>query len=76
MQYLSSSQISHFAVTPNYEIVYFASDVQEVANIIDFRSRKEIQTILEKLELEGEKNELKQKKTKKKFQDNLSKSEV
>lgn len=62
MWHLTSPQISSFAVTPNYEIVYFACDIHEVANIIDFRSGKErLQTIMEKLELQGEEHYLKQK---------------
>lgn len=50
-------------MTPNYEIVYFSADVREVANIINFRSGKEkLQTVLEKLELQGEKTNKKDKR--------------
>lgn len=62
MWHLTSPQSASFAVTPNYEIVYFASDIHDVANIIDYRSGKEgSHTIMEKLELQGEENNLKQK---------------
>lgn len=59
---MTSPQIASFAVSPNYEMVYFACDIHEVANIIDYRSGKEGRhTIMEKLELQGEENNLKQK---------------
>lgn len=29
-------QIASFSVTPNYEIIFFSSDIYEVANILDF----------------------------------------
>lgn len=35
-----SPQISSFTVTPNYEIVFFSSEIYEVVNIIDFLDGK------------------------------------
>lgn len=35
-----SSQISSFSVTPNYEILFFSSEIFEVVNIIDFLDGK------------------------------------
>ncbi|RVE63836.1 hypothetical protein OJAV_G00140200 [Oryzias javanicus] len=34
------NKISGFSVSPNYEILFFSSDVYEVANIIDFYEKK------------------------------------
>lgn len=35
-----SSQISSFSVTPNYEILFFSSEIFEVVNILDFLDGK------------------------------------
>lgn len=53
-------QISSFAVTPNYEILFFSSDMFEVVNILDFFDRKIVlRTIMddiEKFKIGGESN--------------------
>ncbi|KAM9499320.1 complement factor B-like isoform 1-T1 [Salvelinus alpinus] len=36
------TKVSSFAVSPNYEILFFASDVLEVVNILDFSGEKRI----------------------------------
>ncbi|XP_035522771.1 complement factor B-like, partial [Morone saxatilis] len=44
-------KISSFAVIPNYEIIFFACEIFEVVNIIDFWDDKiSLSTIIEKLE--------------------------
>jgi len=46
-------QISTFTVSPNYEIVFFSSEVYEIVSILDFfnAERKiELKTIIEDLE--------------------------
>ncbi|KAM6911649.1 complement factor B-like [Lycodopsis pacificus] len=44
------SKISSFSVSPNYEIVFFSSEVYEVVNILDFFDNKiEPSTILDKV---------------------------
>lgn len=46
-----SPQLASFAVTPNYEIVFFACDIYEVVNILDFRDGKiSLSTIISQLE--------------------------
>lgn len=35
-------QISSFTVSPNYEIVYFSSDIYEVVSILDFFDGKDV----------------------------------
>ncbi|KAM6984111.1 complement factor B-like [Tautogolabrus adspersus] len=43
-------KISSFSVTPNYEIVFFSSDVHEVVNILDFwGGRIELDDVMTKL---------------------------
>ncbi|XP_029557338.1 complement factor B [Salmo trutta] len=46
------TKISSFAVSPNYEILFFASDVLEVVNIIDFsgEKRKKLEQVLADLD--------------------------
>ena len=46
------SQVSSFAVSPNYEILFFASDVFEVVNILDFlgEKRKTLEDVLADLD--------------------------
>lgn len=48
-------QISSFTVSPNYEIIFFASDIFEVVNILDFFDGKEVklQDTLKKFQVEG-----------------------
>ncbi|XP_024122044.1 complement factor B [Oryzias melastigma] len=44
-------KISTFAVSPNYEIVFFSSDVHEIVNIVDFYDGTEsLISVIEKLE--------------------------
>ncbi|XP_023144259.1 complement factor B-like isoform X1 [Amphiprion ocellaris] len=53
------TKISSFSVTPNYEIVFFSSDVYEVVNILDFLDGKaSLISVMEKLSTFtiGEKN--------------------
>ena len=53
------TKISSFAVTPNYEILFFSSDMFEVVNILDFFDRKIVlRTIMDDIEKFkiGEKN--------------------
>lgn len=33
---LTSAQISSFSVSPNYELLFFSSEISEVVNILDF----------------------------------------
>lgn len=55
-----SPQLASFAVTPNYEIVFFSCDIYEVVNIIDFRDGKislsTIKSQLENSKIGGESN--------------------
>ncbi|XP_069577993.1 complement factor B-like [Brachyistius frenatus] len=45
------SKISSFSVTPNYEIVFFSSEIFEVANILDFLDSKIVlKTVMSNLE--------------------------
>ncbi|KAK6316721.1 hypothetical protein J4Q44_G00121210 [Coregonus suidteri] len=46
------TKVSSFAVSPNYEIIFFASDVLEVVNIIDFsgEKRKTLEQVLDDLD--------------------------
>ncbi|XP_038821138.1 complement factor b, like isoform X1 [Salvelinus namaycush] len=46
------TKVSSFSVSPNYEILFFASDVLEVVNIIDFSGdkRKPLEKVLEDLD--------------------------
>ncbi|KAF7643002.1 hypothetical protein LDENG_00246680, partial [Lucifuga dentata] len=46
------TKISSFAVSPNYEILFFSSDIHEVANIIDFfvGEKQTLPSIMKKLE--------------------------
>ncbi|XP_056140546.1 complement factor B-like isoform X2 [Lampris incognitus] len=46
------TKISSFAVSPNYEIIFFSSEVNEVANIMDFfgNKKKSLQSIIEELD--------------------------
>ncbi|XP_068456816.1 complement factor B-like [Clinocottus analis] len=44
------SKISSFSVSPNYEIVFFSSEVYEVVNILDFLDKKiELKAIIDEL---------------------------
>ncbi|XP_029625891.1 complement factor B [Salmo trutta] len=45
-------KVSSFSVSPNYEIIFFASDVLEVVNIIDFSGdkRKPLEEVLDVLD--------------------------
>uniref|UniRef100_A0A8C8H9Q1 C3/C5 convertase n=1 Tax=Oncorhynchus tshawytscha TaxID=74940 RepID=A0A8C8H9Q1_ONCTS len=46
------TKVSSFSVSPNYEIIFFASDVLEVVNIIDFSGdkRKPLEKVLDDLD--------------------------
>ncbi|XP_024250522.1 complement factor B [Oncorhynchus tshawytscha] len=46
------TKVSSFAVSPNYEILFFASDVFEVVNILDFlgEKRKKLEEVLADLD--------------------------
>ncbi|KAM7397999.1 hypothetical protein PAMA_006057 [Pampus argenteus] len=45
------TKISSFSVTPNYEILFFSSEIYEVVNIIDFLDHKiELSTVKTKIE--------------------------
>ncbi|XP_041707487.1 complement factor B [Coregonus clupeaformis] len=46
------TKVSSFSVSPNYEILFFASDVLEVVNIIDFsgENRKPLEEVLANLD--------------------------
>ncbi|KAM7374337.1 hypothetical protein PAMP_007003 [Pampus punctatissimus] len=45
------TKISSFSVTPNYEILFFSSEIYEVVNIIDFLDHKiELSTLKTKME--------------------------
>uniref|UniRef100_A0A4W5JR48 C3/C5 convertase n=1 Tax=Hucho hucho TaxID=62062 RepID=A0A4W5JR48_9TELE len=46
------TKVSSFAVSPNYEILFFASDVVEVVNIIHFsgENRKKLEQVLDDLD--------------------------
>ncbi|XP_010742880.3 complement factor B-like isoform X1 [Larimichthys crocea] len=47
-------KISSFTVSPNYEIVFFSSEIEEVVNILDFWEKKDVRKdILEKLDTFG-----------------------
>lgn len=58
MPYHSLSQIASFSVTPNYEIIFFSSEIYEVVNILDFLDAnvelKDVIKDLEKFEVGGE----------------------
>uniref|UniRef100_A0A3P8Z845 C3/C5 convertase n=1 Tax=Esox lucius TaxID=8010 RepID=A0A3P8Z845_ESOLU len=45
------TKVSSFSVSPNYEILFFASDIKEIVNIIDFsgENRKTLDNILTEL---------------------------
>lgn len=46
-------QISSFSVSPNYEILFFSSEIFEVVNIIEFledESKRKKETFIEKVE--------------------------
>lgn len=49
-------QISSFTVSPNYEIVFFSSEIFEVVNILDFFDGKEVKLhdTLKNFKVEGE----------------------
>ncbi|XP_030601980.1 complement factor B-like [Archocentrus centrarchus] len=45
------TKISSFSVTPNYEIIFFSSELYEIVNIIDFlQSKAKLQDVKSKLE--------------------------
>ncbi len=53
-----SPQISSFSVSPNYEIVFFSSEIYEVISILNFLNRgvalKDITSEIEKFVVGGE----------------------
>lgn len=57
-----SPQIASFSVTPNYEIIFFSSEIFEIVNILDFMDSKSKEKFskqiieLEKFDPEGESN--------------------
>lgn len=51
-------QIASFDVTPNYEIIFFSSELYEIVNIIDFMDGtaklSDVKTKLEEFDIGGE----------------------
>lgn len=39
---LTSPQISSFSVSPNYELLFFSSEISEVVSILDFFNDQEV----------------------------------
>lgn len=56
--WLISPQISTFTVTPNYEILFFSSEISEVVKITDFLENRpvNIKQELKKFKASGESN--------------------